>query len=115
MNNLYFICPSCKVFIDAGYRWAYWTLEDAGVVARDQTVDPQKVFAAEEYWNPEKDDISKWLYDEVFPSVRAFLEEHGSHDVVFDEHDRFRDEGGVNWFLEWIQEGFLSDPLPRFF
>jgi hypothetical protein len=113
MNNLYFACTSCKVFVDAGYRWAYWTLEEAGVVKRRNIVDPGSVLAAEEYWNPEPDDRSKWLLEEVLPSVRRFIQEHGEHTIVFDESDVFHDTG-PDWFLEWIQEGYLFYPLPRF-
>jgi hypothetical protein len=113
MNNLYFACTSCKVFVDAGYRWAYWTLEDAGIVTKGGPVDPAKVLAAEEYWNPEKEETSNWLYNEVFPSVRTFLEEHGPHKIIYGEIDLICDSSS-DWFLEWIQEGFLAYAYPRF-
>ena len=113
MNNLYFACTSCKVFVDAGYRWAYCTLEEVGAVKRGEIVQPGSVLAAEEYWTPEPGENSKWLLDEVLPSVRSFLQEHGTHRIVFDEGDVFY-EAGPDWFLEWIQVGYLADPLPRF-
>jgi len=111
MNNLYFACTSCKVFVDAGYRWAYFTLEEAGVVKQGTAVDAELVLAAQEYWSPEPDDSSKWLLEEVLPSVRVFLEQHRTHTVVFGDRDMF--DKGPDWFLEWMQEGYGFDPLPR--
>lgn len=32
MNNVYFACADCRVLIDAGYLWAYWQLDHAGIV-----------------------------------------------------------------------------------
>ena len=47
MNNLYFACCDCKIYIDAGYRWAYWELEEARIVARRKPVDVESVLKAE--------------------------------------------------------------------
>jgi hypothetical protein len=113
VNNIYFFCESCKVFVDAGYRWAYWTLEEPGIVRRDEAVDSDLVMATQEYWNPERDDRSQWLIKEVLPSVRHFFEEHRAHRIIFGEGDIVFD-ASPDWFLEWIQEGFLASPLPRF-
>ena len=75
---------------------------------RGDPVQPDLVIAAADYWNPEPDDRSTWLLKEVLPSVRAFLREHHTHGIVFDESDAVRNSGR-DWFLEWIQEGYLSD------
>ena len=104
MNNLYFFCTSCKVFVDAGYRWAYNTLEEAGIVTS----------GTPEYWNPEPDERSKWLLEEVLPSVRIFFEQRRLHRIVLGEDGQFFDSD-PDWFLKWIQEGFWSKPLPRFY
>src|SRR5436190_24250446 len=107
MNNLYFACTDCYIYIDAGYRWAYWTLENAVLVKRGQSVCVENVFLFNEYWNPPIEsnldfsvngitipipsqfisesisDKPHWLYDEVLPSVRDFLKEHQRHHIIF--------------------------------
>ena len=87
-------------------------LEEPGIVKRGETVDPALVIAAEEYWNPGLDERSSWLLEEVLPSVRRFLAEHSAHRIVFGEDSMYFDSS-PEWFLEWIQEGFLATPLPR--
>jgi hypothetical protein len=96
--------------VDAGYRWAYWTLEEAGVVKRGNVLKPESVFATEEYWNPGSDATSKWLVEEVLPSVRIFLERHREHRIVFDE-DAFLDTGANST----SSEGPWSDSAGRAF
>ena len=80
MNNLYFACAACHVFIDAGYRHAYWKLEHAGVVSPNVPVDVRGVLDAEEYWPVGAD----WLL-KLLPAVRAFLEAHRPHEIRFGE------------------------------
>jgi hypothetical protein len=89
MIDRYFACTDCKIYIDAGGRWAYWTLEDAGVLMRGVPISPQLIFSAQEYWQPEEDENSVWLYSEVFPSVRSFVTEHEGHRLVFGDTDDF--------------------------
>lgn len=101
------------MYIDAGYRWAYATLEDTGIVQRGKPVDPTSVLTASEYWNPEPDERTNWLTSEVLPSVRRFLNEHAGHGIVFGEDDMFFDSN-PDWFLDWIQEGYGTTPWPRF-
>src|SRR5258708_2664126 len=89
MNNLYFACTDCRIYTDAGYRWAYSTLEDRGVVQRGRPVLVDAIFSAEEYWSPPVEETSNWLYKEVFPGVRSFLQAHGNHSVIFGDQDDF--------------------------
>jgi hypothetical protein len=39
VNNRYLACQDCKIYIDVGYRWAYWELEEPGIVARGDVVN----------------------------------------------------------------------------
>ncbi|MBD2020536.1 hypothetical protein H6F43_10085 [Leptolyngbya sp. FACHB-36] len=114
MNDLYFACKNCKVFVDAGYRWAYWTLEQPGIVKRKEVIVAEVVLSAEEYWNPDLGEGSNWLYKGVLLSVREFLAIHREHEIIFGEYEDF-----ISWddesFLEWKQLGYLLTSLPRYF
>ena len=112
MTNLYFACTDCKVYVDAGYRWASWWLEEPAVVARGESVSVDSVLSASEYWSPVKSDSADWLYSEVLPSVRHFLSEHKSHRIVFGNTADFF---GGDDLLDWMQVGFLPLLLPRYF
>lgn len=114
MTNLYFACTDCKVYVDAGYRWAAWSLEEPGIVKRGKPVSVDRVLSAREYWTPAKTDGAQWLYNEVLPSVRRFLEEHRCHRVVFGNTGDFLSLDG-NGLLDWMQVGFLPLLLPRYF
>ena len=112
MNNLYFACTDCKIYVDAGYRWAYWELEEAGIISRDRMVSVEDVLGAENYWNPPLEDSSNWLYQEIFPTLREFLSTHRFHKVVFGEEEEFAPD--VDSLLEWMQIGYLRIPTPRY-
>jgi len=114
MTNLYFACSDCKVYVDAGYRWAAWRLEEPGVVKRGKRVVVDSVLSARDYWTPVRTDGAQWLYSEVLPAVRRFLEEHRSHRIVFGNTGDFLslDDNGL---LDWMQVGFLPLLLPRYF
>ena len=119
MIDRYFACRDCKIYIDVGGRWAYWALEDAGIVQKGAPISVKAVLSAEGYWNPEKDDNSGWLYNEVFPPVRLFLKEHESHSIIFGDKDDFLfgDDDESYWkdYFNWMQIGFLAAPSPRSF
>ncbi len=112
VNNLYFACRDCKTYIDAGYRWAYWQLEEAGIVVRGEEVNVEAVLAARDYWNPPQDGNSRWLCEEVFPPLRKFLHDHKSHQVVFGEEDDFAPPGDE--YFDWMQVGYQPIPTPRY-
>lgn len=111
MNNLYFACCDCKIYIDAGYRWAYWELEDAGVVSRGQEIDVDTVLSAQSYWNPKPEEGS-WLTEEVFPPLREFLGDHKSHRIVFGEVEDFAPDD--DYAIEWMQIGYMLSVTPRY-
>ena len=56
MNDRYFGCRQCRTYVDAGYRWAYWQLEEPGLVAIGEPVSIDAIFSATEYWSPQGDD-----------------------------------------------------------
>lgn len=114
MVNLYFACTECKVYVDAGYRWAVWRLEEPGVVARGKPVSIDAVISAREYWTPFETESAGWLYTEVLPSVRRFLDEHKCHRVVYGNTSDFLTSGS-DGLLDWMQVGFLPLLLPRYF
>jgi hypothetical protein len=110
---LFFACCDCKIYIDAGDRWAYWELEDAGVVKRRKPVDVEAVLTAEAYWNPSKNEESRWLYEGVFPPLKKFLQDHKGHRIVFGEEDEFAPIQS-NEYFNWMRVGYLSEPSPRY-
>jgi hypothetical protein len=112
MIDLYFACCDCKIYIDAGGRWAYCGLEEPRICVRGEKVDVEAVFSAENYWNPPHDENSRWLYEGVLPPLREFLHEHQSHRIVFGEEKDFAslDEA----YLDWMQVGYLLMPTPRY-
>jgi hypothetical protein len=99
VNCVYFACVDDHQYVDAGYRWAYWTLEEAGVVQRNHDVDIERLLAANEYWNPPVEAQSAWLCGSVLPAVRSFLRRHAGHRVVYVDEDRFVQdaEHGHEW------------------
>ena len=114
MNNLYFACTDCKIFVDAGYRWALWFLEEPGIVKRRDRISVESVLSAGEYWNPPPSDESSWLTKEVLPSVGHFLREHRCHRVVFGNNSDFLTSGDETYF-DWMQVGSSLQLLPRYF
>ena len=111
MNNLYLFCEDCKIYIDVGYRWAYWTLEDKGIVTRKAKVDPQRILQTQEYWSPEGKN-SEWLLQEVLPSINKFLKEHENHSILYGEFDDIINSYDETIF-EWKSIGYCCDELPR--
>ena len=116
MVNLYFACKDCKVYVDAGYRWAAWQLEEPGIVERGKPVSVARVLSARDYWTPLETESANWLCSEVLPSVRRFLDEHNCHQIVYGNTADFLGVGaGGDVLLDWMQVGFLPLLLPRYF
>lgn len=114
MNNLYFACCDCKIYIDAGYRWAYWKLQESGIVSRRSSVNVKAVLNSTDYWNPPPDEESRWLRDDVLPNVWQFLLNHRCHHIAFGEEEEFAPIESDDYFA-WMQIGYLAQPTPRFF
>jgi hypothetical protein len=111
MKDLYFACNDCKIYIDAGHRWAYIQLENTGIVSRGAKVDVEDVLRSRDYWNPPDNPESRWLRDEVIPAVRDFLNKHQKHSVVFGREEDFAPLGAA--YLDWMQVGYLPQPSAR--
>jgi hypothetical protein len=111
MNFLYFACCDCKIYIDAGYRWA-WELLSQDIVAGGELINVEAVLGAKSYWNPPRKESSRWLFEEVFPPLRRFFEEHKSHRIMFGEQDEIAPVAGFD--PDWMQIGYLLTPTPRY-
>jgi hypothetical protein len=101
MNNLYFACMTCKEFLNAGYRWAHFKLEVAGVVQRDHPVNVEAILAATEYWVPDGD----WISRDIHPFVRTFLDAHRVHELRFGESESFQSPNDPDEQFEWLELG----------
>jgi hypothetical protein len=89
MNCRYFACSHCLVYIDAGYRWAYWLLEDSGHVQLNEKVDVAEILDLFPYWNPPPEEQGHWLCQEILPAVKKFFKEHQTHCILYVEEDVF--------------------------
>lgn len=112
MNCVYFACSRCRSYIDAGYRWAYWTLEEPGVVKQPEIVHVDRVFSTAGYWDVDESSDSARLRDGVLPKVRTFLHEHREHSVRYvDEMWIYdREEKGEEWVevITWHKNAEIS-------
>lgn len=99
MNCVYFACPRCRSYLDAGYRWAYWNLEEPGIVNQPEAVEIDRVFSTGGYWETDDVPTSNWLREGVLPKVRAFLQEHREHSVLYVDEDWIyhREDIGESW------------------
>ena len=112
----YFACTNCKVYINAGDRWAYWTLEDAGVLAKGAPISADALSSARAYWYPEEVDSANWCLDELLPTVRSFLAEHTCHRIVFGDKDDFMFGDAEHYwdaYFNWMAEGWAAVPTVR--
>ncbi len=101
MNTPYFACPGCRLYVEPGYRWAYWNLEHAGVVGRNESVDVEAVLACMEYWNPPEPEQSEWLCERVLPAVRRFLDDHRDHVIVYTDEAVICNEESL--YYGWVE------------
>jgi hypothetical protein len=118
MNEVYFFCESCKIYIDAGYRHAAMALVGCGVIEGDllgrerpfADVDIRKVLACAAYWDQagKPDDLSRRLV-----RVREFLVEHATHVVAFGDIHRLLNNSDAVW-TDWLSEDGEDDPTPRY-
>lgn len=99
MNSRYFICRTRRKYTDAGYRWAYWQLEETGIVTLGCEIDVNTVLAATGYWKPDESQSNEWLCAEILPTVKNFLEAyHGDGiDYVDEEFPTEQWELGYEW------------------
>ena len=113
MNNLYFACCDCKIYIDAGSPWANWQLEDDGIVSRNESVNVDTVLATAKYWTPPRDEDWGWLYQAILPPLQRFLDAHRNHRIVFGTGEDFAPDMD-DYDFEWMQIGYLAKPSVRY-
>jgi hypothetical protein len=116
MNNVYFACTECRTFVDAGYRWAYWQLEEPRTVFQGGTVDVDRLLSVQSYWNPEPNEHSTWLTS-VLLRAKKFIHSHEAHRIVYGDMENVigadADEyDGFDWMNECPDE---TDLQPRNF
>lgn len=115
MNEVYFVCFTCKTYHDAGYRWCSAHLEYPGIVRCSEPVFVEAVFDADEYWKGVElqEEQAQWLHD-ALPSIKKFLEKHRNHNLSYEVAENFlwNDEE-----LDWMDEedAEYPDMSPRFF
>jgi hypothetical protein len=102
MNSRYFGCKDCETYTDAGYRWAFWLLEEPGIVQLGQSVTAEAILSVAKYWDPPAEDRSEWLCRRILPRVRRFLTAHQNHRLTYIEADSIFDPDGpcADW-AEW--------------
>lgn len=101
MNARLFGCAKCRTYVDAGYRWAYWLLEDPGVVMIGKPVDAERLLALDEYWNPPPGERNPRLADEILRRARRYLDAHREHGVVYLQDDMVLDPDGA--CHDWLE------------
>lgn len=99
MNARYFACPKCGLSIDAGYRWAYWQIEESERLHLAEGVDVRAFLTFDEYWLPPEHERSTWLCEDILPAARNFLSKHEFHGVVYIEEEHLSAEETLlyNW------------------
>lgn len=112
MNCRYFACADCKLYIDAGYRWAYWQLEHPDIVRLGEQFSTSAVLAATEYWQPPPDGQPDWLTEKVFPLVRRFFVEHDGHRLLYlQEDDFYIEDTAYDGYTELVEKHSSPDGL----
>jgi hypothetical protein len=101
MNNVYFACQTCKSYLDAGYRWCYWTLEHPGHVSQGHLIDVARILAVPEYWHGTATEVG--LPAPTKQAIRAFLVRHQAHELLYGEDEAFLHYPHYT-FLYWINE-----------
>ena len=105
MNCRYFACPNCRLYIDAGYRWAYWQIEHTEHVRLGEGVDIASLLSCNGYFHPPQGEKSSWLCDEVLPAVREFLVQHQDHGIVYIEEGHIYAEDSLYFNWKEIETG----------
>jgi len=108
MNNQYFACRDCKTCIDAGYRWAWWALVEAGIVVPSQEISVTEVLNYDKYWNGAKE--TPWLAESL-PYVNKFLNQHKTHNVTYGIDENFQDTNNEFSCLDWVYEEKPEDAI----
>jgi hypothetical protein len=87
MNNVYFACTECKTYVDAGYRWAYWQLEEPKIVFQGAVVEVDRLLSVDSYWKPQPNEHNSWLIS-VLSHVEQFTVTHRAHRIVYGDMEQ---------------------------
>jgi hypothetical protein len=85
-------------------------------VTKGQPIELRAVWEAADYWSPVDGEGSPWG-EELRPRIRAFLEKHQDHELVYGEAENLGFApmtDGDYGFLDWLDET-EEDLLPRHF
>ena len=107
MNCVYLICRDCKTYIDAGYRWAYWSLEEPQIVRPGEQFSANAVLNATTYWAVPG---GGWPTLAHLALVRQFLLSHASHHLTYGDTETFLPDDDDDAILDWMEVG--SNPKP---
>ena len=114
MNDIFFGCLTCRILVDAGYRWAWSMLEARSIVTRGNLIEAERVLTARDYWSPPDEPNSTWLVEDVLPRVRTFLQTHESHTLRFGEFEDLAGPAELA-FIDWLDLSVDPDVGPRYF
>jgi hypothetical protein len=90
------------------------SLDATGVIKRGEQISVEAVLSADQYWDAPKAETSNWLYNEVLPSVRSFLETHKQHRIVFGLQEEAVAKTDDEMF-DWMEVGHFFQSLPRYY
>lgn len=116
MNAVCFACTECKMYVDAGHRWAYWRLEEPKVVLPGAVVDVDRLLSIDSYWKPEPNKQIPWL-DSVLSHGEQFVLSHKAHRIVYCDENAIGEGADEYGELAWMNEypDDDTDLLPRNF
>lgn len=116
MNEVYFMCQTCKMYHGAGYRWCYSHLEKAGIVTKGKRISVDEVFRTAEYWDWGEltDENSLRLRDQL-RQVAEFLEKHKTHEIIYNEDQSFMWKQGQYDWMDEEEDAGKADLSPRYF
>ena len=84
MNGVFFLCTDENVYVDAGYRWAYWKLEHTGIIEKNKIIDIKEVLASKEYWSDlEQEGKKNELFQKTLPLVKAFFLKYLRNTIIY--------------------------------
>ena len=112
MNTPYFICETCKVRVESGYRWAISHLHlDPKIVEYGESINANEILECRPFWNLPNDREHSRLR-ELLPIVRSFIECHEKHGIRFGDDVSFPE----SYFeFEWLDISPSPALVPRYF
>lgn len=112
MNEPYFVCETCKVRVEAGYRWATAHLyHDARIIEFGRFFNVHDLLDYEPFWKIPIEAEYNWLR-ELLPVIHGFLIAHEPHGIRFGDDVTFPE----SYFgMDWLDISPSADLVPRYF